>query len=604
MKLFTLAVAGNVEGLRAALAEGAPVEEGIEDCTPLMAAARSHEAGVDALEVLVAHGADVNAVRLLAFGGDRRPLQLAIEASSLAKVEYLISVGADVGYRSDRGHDALFDVACAQSSETEIGPSLALVRCVLDHGARVDGETRHGDSAIAMASLDGRMDLVRLLLERGASFAALGWGPLARAVGLGTLADVEAALRDGDDRTRRDRARRTPWILSLELGDRAKAERLLEAGVDRDDKNSHGRSAAVLAASLPDPALLARLIDEGFGLDDGDVYGMTPLMHAAAEGHVEAARLLLEQGTERLEARDTFGSTPLAHAVGADRVEVARLLLQRGADVHAPPLESHHDTIVSRASSRPMLALLLDAGVDLADTSKEMRRALRDHDDARLPSVTAEEVRTGAGHRFGTANPERMVVPFWDFMIVWARSAGEARGRFEPEPPDQQIWCYERFGRSITFVPGGPMVEIGGEHEDYYDRDFIIYNDVVVHHGGGAFTVFGYPKEVFPPTDFHTATYHRGGIYVVGGVGYRGERAFGTTPVYRLDCATFAMERVATSGPEPGWIHRHRARLEGGERLVVSGGEISTEEGGVEVSAKNARSFTLDLGTGRWTESG
>ena len=43
---------------------------------------------------------------------------------------------------------------------------------------------------------------------------------------------------------------------------------------------------------------------------------------------------------------------------------------------------------------------------------------------------------------------------------------------------------------------------MGGEHEDFYDPDFCIYNDVVVYDGHGDFTIYGYPKEVFPSHGF------------------------------------------------------------------------------------------------------
>jgi hypothetical protein len=34
---------------------------------------------------------------------------------------------------------------------------------------------------------------------------------------------------------------------------------------------------------------------------------------------------------------------------------------------------------------------------------------------------------------------------------------------------------------SLTLLPDGRAIQIGGEHEDYYDPDFCIYNDVFVH---------------------------------------------------------------------------------------------------------------------------
>ena len=60
----------------------------------------------------------------------------------------------------------------------------------------------------------------------------------------------------------------------------------------------------------------------------------------------------------------------------------------------------------------------------------------------------------------------------------------------------------QRFGQSLTLLPDGPALQFGGEHEDYYDPDFCIYNDVFVHEGDGSITIYGYPESAFPPRVF------------------------------------------------------------------------------------------------------
>src|SRR5579864_1183506 len=65
------------------------------------------------------------------------------------------------------------------------------------------------------------------------------------------------------------------------------------------------------------------------------------------------------------------------------------------------------------------------------------------------------------------------------------------------------IWTFDRMGRTCNELPDGRVVCIGGEHEDSYDPDFCIYNDVVVFSPTDQIEIFGYLKEVFPPTDFH-----------------------------------------------------------------------------------------------------
>lgn len=90
------------------------------------------------------------------------------------------------------------------------------------------------------------------------------------------------------------------------------------------------------SALWPTEKLLAAGVDPDMVSADGE----TPLMHAAAQGHVELARKLIAAGAD-LTRRDFQGRMPLHWALGSvssDRpevVEVARLLIEAGAPVNA-----------------------------------------------------------------------------------------------------------------------------------------------------------------------------------------------------------------------------------------------------------------------------
>jgi len=196
----------------------------------------------------------------------------------------------------------------------------------------------------------------------------------------------------------------------------------------------------------------------------------------------------------------------------------------------------------------------------------------------------------------GAANPSIMDKPFWKYMICNAdTNAWSARNTFS-FPYDGEVlgdgskgsavFSFERFGQTETVLPDGRSVFIAGEHEDYYDPDFYIYNDVVVinqpwpleERRPGDVTIYGYPKEVFPPTDFHTATYvedveGESWIYVIGSLGYMGSRSRSETEVYRLKVADFSIHRIETTGAAPeGGCSRHSASLqekEGKQCIVV-----------------------------------
>jgi hypothetical protein len=261
----------------------------------------------------------------------------------------------------------------------------------------------------------------------------------------------------------------------------------------------------------------------------------------------------------------------------------------------------------ARPWSTPNRAILrlLEAGADFTQLRNEEQRillGLPSAGDSPLAAVSADDYRRGATRVFGRANPERMPVPFWEAMIRAGVSAYTARVRFGAPawPENGPGWCASRFGQSLTLLPDGRAVQIAGEHEDSYDPDFCIYNDVFVHDPDGSIAIYGYPEAVFPPTDFHTATLVGDAIYVIGSLGYQGTRRFGETPVYRLDLKTFRMDRVDTAGDGPGWIYKHRAEAIGPGAIRVWGGKVATAGGERECHAPNPDAFVLDLGERRW----
>ncbi len=80
--------------------------------------------------------------------------------------------------------------------------------------------------------------------------------------------------------------------------------------------------------------------------------------------------------------------------------------------------------------------------------------------------------------------------------------------RIDCTKEDDRIGCQPR------------LVQIAGKHEDFYDPDFYIDNDVIVHDTKGKFKIYSYPEEVFSPTDSHSATFPDRFIYIIGSIGY------------------------------------------------------------------------------------
>jgi ankyrin repeat protein len=478
----------------------------------------------------------------------------------------LIASGEDIRYRGEAGYTALLDAVHGRDLARD-PRLLPLLRLLIAHGVDLDAVSTYKESGLRVLSHVGRFDAVAVLLAAGADEGQLGWTPLIKAVALGSLADVERLLDAGAPLEAADWWSRTAWLVALQTGALDKAQLLRDRGANTEARGRCG----------------------------------CPPLHYAIEGHhPDVLRWLLEEGQD-VEQADEFGATPLWCAVDRGDLACVEILVAAGASTE---LRTPCGWLLAQARTKEIAQCLLAAGADPSHLSQEAQRALcgLPPDEQELAGVSVEQFHRARTRRFGAANPEPMREPFWEAMVRAGISGYRAAVALDPGAPHavSPVWCAHRFGQSITSLADGRVVQIGGEHEDHYDPDFCIYNDVFVHGPDGSLAIYGYPEAVFPPTDFHTATLLGGSIYVIGCLGYQGARRPGHTPVYRLDLATFRMERVDVRGEAPGWIHGHRAQAARISSIRVSGGTVGTGPADREPHVENTRTFLLDLVRREW----
>lgn len=327
---------------------------------------------------------------------------------------------------------------------------------------------------------------------------------------------------------------------------------------------------------------------------------------AALEGDraaLDEARILVAEGYDvnGLHA----GATLLERAVEADNLYIAGFLLEAGAgfrittQTFTPPssevVHSYETSAVSACQSAEMAALLGRFDPPFGQFDDDLLPHATGAARIPEPKVTPEDFSATMAPRFGSSNPERCDAPFLLDQIRTGQSGYAARMASSGiiAGPDGPVWSFQRFGRSITRLPDGRLVLIAGEHEDHYDDDFCIYNDVTVLDGRGGVALYLYPKDIFPPTDFHSATLIGDEIWLIGCLGYRDQRIAGETQVLRLSLGDFSVTQIATSGQAPGWVHRHDA-VQVGEDILVSGGKLEPGYRDLEGS------YALHLPTRLW----
>jgi len=439
------------------------------------------------------------------------------------------------------------------------------VKSCIAQGDDVNRVTEYGESALRVASNNGRFDVVEVLLGSGADGDQLGWSRTIFEVVYGTPKSVEESIQKNCDIESTDYWERTPFLFAVQLGHVEKAQLLLDLGANR---MATGRC------------------------------GKTPMQYAVQHNSIPMLKWLVSQGFD-IESTDEFLDTPLIAAASQGMVDCVNFLIECGADIHK--VNHIPERPIEVAANMEIVHILVNHGADINDISAEMHANLLGvHHDSE-PQASPEDYLGGKSRRFGIQNPEQIDNPFWTAMVRSGASAWHARQKFSDLDAGERlpVWCYQRFGRSTTILDDDRIIEIAGEHEDSYDPDFCIYNDVTEFRADGSIRIFGYPERVFPPTDFHTATLVDDFILIVGCLGYPEGRQFGRTPVYRLNVTNFEIQEVETTGDQPGWIHRHMARLDGRSHILVSGGRI--ECGLSTPSRENIDEWALDLATWVWT---
>jgi len=239
------------------------------------------EGELAAVDLLLAHGADVNGVD----GEHFSPLMLAAMAGHVDVVTTLIGRGAKIdltqmtddkkaGGQSQSGRTALH-WAAAQ------GESVA-AKVLVDSGALVNALSTKKQTPLALACSQGHEEIVQLLVE------------------------ADARLDYGD-------GKQTPLHLACEAGHENVARLLIEyLSTGRDGQQKGEGSKAWLNA--PDSA------------------GLAPLMLAARKGHTGMVRLLLQIGGNPL-TKTSKGVTALMLACQQGYDSAAKVLIDSGAEI-------------------------------------------------------------------------------------------------------------------------------------------------------------------------------------------------------------------------------------------------------------------------------
>ena len=313
--LQTAACQENLEVVQLLLEAGALVDTYEYGDTALQTAVKRNNAHLT--QLLLAHGANIHAPTHWPFG--RTALQAASENGNVALLQLLLSTIANISWPMS-----------INAPPSPIG----------------------GRTAIQAAAGNGHVEMVQYLLRLGADIN----GPIAEEHGA-TAAQAAARSRNPSMAAlvlvagaSHDTSACTNSALAIAIGqnDLPMFELLLQYAADICYHTAeYDRPILQVAAGHKSTIFLDRLIGKGFDVNESweDGSQRTALQRAVAEGHFDAAKLLLQAGADASapaqswEAPDDWAPSALLDAVYRKRYDLIKLLLQYGADpnvVHGP----------------------------------------------------------------------------------------------------------------------------------------------------------------------------------------------------------------------------------------------------------------------------
>jgi uncharacterized protein len=235
----------------------------------------------------------------------------------------------------------------------------ATVRRLARNRAAVNTAEADGTTALHWAVRADDADTVQLLLRAGASANATnryGITPLSLAALSRNASVVRALLEAGADPKIRMPEDQTILMAAARAGDADVVKLLIDAGADVNARESVAGETALMWAALENhAAAVTLLVSRGAQINgrsnestyprlrfgDGIVArqmvlprgGWTPLMYAARQNSIDAARALADAGAD-LNLPDPDGTTALVYAIINGHFDLARMLVEKGADAN------------------------------------------------------------------------------------------------------------------------------------------------------------------------------------------------------------------------------------------------------------------------------
>src|SRR5205823_10891892 len=269
------------------------------------------QGNLDSVRMLLRQKIDVNAPQ----GDGMNALHWAAYQDDLEMLQLLLAAGGDVQAATRNGAITPLFLACANGNP-------AMIEALLKAGAHPNSINANGTTPLMTAASSGNPDAVRVLLDHGAAVnskeAAHGQTALMFAAALNRDAVIDVLIARGADVNVATTSRETERIRFDQYGRVYYIRPTAVESPQQRPTTDEAAEAAAVEAVKSDLRLLGRALGFesaqillGKPRTDGAVLlsppvrvgpefvgGMTALLYAAREGHINAARALVEAGAD------------------------------------------------------------------------------------------------------------------------------------------------------------------------------------------------------------------------------------------------------------------------------------------------------------------
>ena len=244
------------------------------------------------------------------------------------------------------------------------------VKKILDEGVDVNARRPFdGFTPLMMAAQNGATEIGQMLIDRGARIdepSVLDETALTFAIERDDHTFVTMLLKNSAKVDYKTKLDQTPLLIAAGKGFAQIAGELIADGADIEAGVLNGKTTPLIkAAARGHLEIVKMLLEKNAGINAKEKGIWTALMLASQNGFADVVRLLIERGAD-VNARTALGETALMYAVENGYYSIADLLLQNQADVNSA--DTYQKTALMRAASMgnmELAKLLINHGAQI-----------------------------------------------------------------------------------------------------------------------------------------------------------------------------------------------------------------------------------------------